>query len=429
MAKTEMFTPDEIAIIQARQLRKTIYYLYQRSPFYRDVFDRERILPADIKSLDDLRYLPTTSREDLLREEERFLCVRPEEVADIMTTSGAAGNPCFFKVTESDLSRLAYNEQLSAKMVGIEEKDSVALALCLDACSMAGLACYFGLRRMGVTVARIGHLPLEQILRFLEHSKPTVMIGMPSFLKSISVYAEKQGISLRRHQVRKLVCVDEPIRQRNFVLNDLGAYLARTWNAKLFSAYRSTELSTSLSECEESCGGHLHPELLHLEVIDEYGHPVPEGEIGELCVTPFGVTGMPVLRYRTGDYTFVRTRRCGCGRWTLRLGPILGQRGAKLNIRGNIVFPGDIHGIVQGNPDIRSHVILLETERDGSDKVTLLLAAENSRLCERIEERIYQNLGVHLPSRLVSEKEIKALQMAEVYAKPRLMIDRRQINS
>ena len=420
-----MFDSEETSIIQARQLRKTIHYIYQRSPFYRDLFDRERILPADIKTLDDLRHLATTSREDLQREGDRFLCVRSEEVADIMTTSGTAGTPCVIKVTEADISRLAYNEQLSAKIIGITEKDVVALAVSLDRGTMAGLAYYFGLRRIGATVIRVGHLAPEQMFRFLSEVKPTCIVGIPSQLKTIALAAEQMGEQVRNFHMQRVVCIDEPIRRCNFVLNELGTYLSRIWKAPLFSIYSSTELSTSLSECEAGCGGHLHPELLHIEIVDDRGKQVPEGQVGELCVTPFGVSGMPVLRYCTGDFTFIKTTPCTCGRKTLRLGPILSQRRTHLTIRGQAVFPSDIHGIVHGDPEVRAHVMVLEKEENGSDKITLLLDAGQAEVGERLSNRIHEHLGLQIESRLVSDTEIRSLQKIDEYAKPLLILDRR----
>jgi phenylacetate-CoA ligase len=426
MAKTEMFDPQEISIIQARQLRKTIHYIYQRSPYYYDLFDRERIQPTEIKTLNDLRILPTTSREDLQREGDRFLCVRPEEIADIMTTSGTGGIPCVVKVTESDISRLAYNEQLSAKTIGITEKDVVALAVSLDRGNMAGLASYFGLRRIGATVVRVGHLAPEQMFRFLTEVKPTCIVGMPSYLKTVAQAAEQMGEHVRHFNLKRLVCIDEPIREQNFSLNAVGMYLSRIWKCPLYSIYRSTELSTSLSECEAGFGSHVHPEISHIEIVDDQGNPMPEGQVGELCVTPFGVSGMPVLRYRTGDFTFIKTTACTCSRKTLRLGPILRQRSTRLTVRGQVLFPSDIHGIVQEEPDVRSHVLVLENEDNGGEKVTLLLDTGQARVGEQLTDRIHEHLGLRIESRVVSDTEIRSLQKVDEYSKPRLMVDRRQ---
>ncbi len=324
--RSEMFTPEEISIIQTRQLRKTLHYVYDRSPFYRDLMDREGLLPAEIKTLQDLHFFPTTSINDLIREGDRFLCVRPEEVADIMMTSGTGDTSLVIKTTAQDMSRLAYNQQLVFLNAEVQEKDIVALAVTMDNCSMPGMAYYLGLRRIGAAGLRLGPISPDRFFRILEQTGISVVVAATTFLKSVITQAEKEDINLRRTTVKKLICIGEPVRQADFTLNSLGALLARTWDARVFSSYSTTDLSTTLCECEEGCGGHLHPELMHLEIVDERGHAIPDGEVGEICVTPFGITGAPVIRCRTGDYSFIREEQCNCGRSTSRLGPVSGPR-------------------------------------------------------------------------------------------------------
>ncbi len=426
MNKSEMFTPEEISIIQTRQLRKTIHYIYERSPYYRDLMDREGMTPADIKALADLRHLPLTSKEDFLREGDRFLCVRPEEIVDIMTTSGTVGEPAFYKATSQDLARLAYNEQLSFRAAGLTHKDVVALAVSLDRGSLPGMAFYLGLRQIGATALRLGPIAPAFFLRFLEQTSATAILAMPSFLKRVAVYAEETGHALRHCGVRKLICVGEPVRRIDYTLNPLGQMLARAWDAQVIASYTSTELATSFCECEEGCGGHLHPELACIEILNDKGYPVEEGEVGELCATPFGVTGMPLLRYRTGDFTFLRTEVCACGRQTLRLGPVLGRRGQMLKVQGTFVFPTSIHEIVQADPDVRAHVLVVENEDAMSDKLTLLLETSKPRAVERIREHVWLDVKIAPEIKTVSAEDMQALQGEGEFRRRRIFIDRRQ---
>jgi phenylacetate-CoA ligase len=310
-------------------------------------------------------------------------------------------------------------------LAGITEKDVVALAVTLDRCFMAGMAYYMGLRRLGAAVLRVGPISPSFLLRFLERTGATAVVSVPSFLKRVGLHAEEAGISLRRSSVRKLICIGEPLRHADFSLNALGQALTRTWDAQLFSTYASTEMSTTFGECEYGRGGHLHPELMHVEIVDEHGRPVPMGETGEVCVTPFGVTGMPLLRYRTGDFTFLRTEACACGRATLRLGPILGRRGQMLKVRGTTVFPAIIHEIVQAETEVRAHVLIVESEDALSDKLTLLLETDQSRAAERVRERVQAEIKTAPVVRLASAEEINRLQSEGEYRKRRIFIDRR----
>lgn len=404
MSKTELFAPEEIAIIQVRQLRKTIHYIYQRAPYYRDLFDRERLLPTDFKSLDDLRHLPAVAQEDLRRERDRFLCVRPEEVADVAAVAGAAAGGCWLKLTESDLSRIAYDQQLSAKLLGVNERDVVLAALPWDRCGLSGLACYLGLRRAGVTVLRMGTAGIRDLAAALASHQPTVLYAEAAYVRAVTREAESLGINLRHQSVRRLVVLGAGLRHEDGNGNDLGNYLARLWNAQTLMLMLSPETAASFAECETGCL-HAHPEVLHVEVVDAQGRAVPAGEAGELCLTPFGVTGMPVLRFRTGELTTLRTGVCACGRWTPRIGPLLGRRSDVLLLAGRLWYPAVLEGVVLGEPEVEAYVFVAD-RRKQAEQITLWAETANSKVCARLEAR-FRQFAWEVAVRRASAKEIQ----------------------
>jgi phenylacetate-CoA ligase len=426
MGNLNFFSPVEIRQIQISQLQKNLEYAYQRSPYYRDLMDRERIRPGHIRSLEDLRQFPTTTKDDLSREGDRFLCVRPDEIVDIMTTSGTTGLPIFVKATAADMARLAYNEELSFRAAGIERQDVVAVAVAMDRCFMAGMAYYLGLSRIGSAVLRVGPTSPAMLLKFMERSGVTAIISVPSFLKKVAAYAEQEGMDLSQSRVQRLICIGEPVRNRDFTLNALGQRISQAWKARVFSTYAASEIATTFCECEQGCGGHLHPELIHLEIIDPLGNPVPSGETGEICVTPFGIKGMPLIRYRTGDYSFIQPDVCTCGRASLRLGPILGRRDQMLKIKGTTIFPAIIHEIIQAEPLVRNHVLVVESEDALSDKIMLLIETDQPLVMESLREKVRSELKVAPQIRLASAEEIQTLQTAGEYRKRRLFVDHRR---
>ena len=142
--------------------------------------------------------------------------------------------------------------------------------------------------------------------------------------------------------MKSIVCIGEPVRNADFTLNELGKRITSQWDVKLYSTYASTEMGAAFTECEYGLGGHLHPELLILEVVNEKGKAVKEGEIGEVVITTLGVEGMPLLRYKTGDLCNVYYSPCKCGRHTTRLGPVVGRQQQMIKFKGTTIFPAAI---------------------------------------------------------------------------------------
>src|SRR5262249_3202683 len=130
-------------------------------------------------------------------------------------------------------------------------------------------------------------------------------------------------------------------------LNRSGCAIELAWGAQIYSTYGVTELASSMCECEYAAGGHVHPQLLHVEILDESGNHVEDGQIGEVVATTFGVEGMPLLRYRTGDCGALFRDACRCGRRTPRVGPIVGRKNQKLNFKGESFFPAPLQAVLE----------------------------------------------------------------------------------
>lgn len=118
----------------------------------------------------------------------------------------------------------------------------------------------------------------------------------------------------------------ENIRNGDFSLNPIGKRITDAWKIKLYSTYASTEMQTAFTECTECRGGHLQPDLLIVELLDEMNKAVAPGEPGEVTITTLGVEGMPLLRYKTGDICVANDESCACGRNSLRLSPVMGRK-------------------------------------------------------------------------------------------------------
>jgi phenylacetate-CoA ligase len=210
-------------------------------------------------------------------------------------------------------------------------------------------------------------------------------------------------------------------------LNQIGERLEQRWNARLFSTYGITELAASLGECEAGCGGHLHPELLHVEILDEQGQPVPDGEVGEVTATTFGVEAMPLVRYRTGDYAALFREPCRCGRATPRLGPIVGRKHHKLKLKGTTLFPSTLKRVLDSVAGVSAYAILARRENGTSDAVEIRLVCEGEtrRVLGELRERFQGEAKVAPVLTVSTPEEVEALQMPAGARKRRVFVDLR----
>jgi phenylacetate-CoA ligase len=288
---------------------------------------------------------------------------------------------------------------------------------------MAGLAYWLGLRELGCAVVRTGAGSSLLVLEMIARAQPTAIVAVPSFLRVIAEKARETGFDLKNCSVKKAVCIGEPVRDQALALNGSGRAIETAWQARVYSTYGVTELANSLCECEAAAGGHLHEEQLHLEILDDDGRPVPDGEIGEIVGTTFGVEAMPLIRYRTGDCAALFQTACPCGRATPRLGPIVGRKNQKLKFKGTSLFPSMLLSVLEEAQGVEAFVIVARAESELSDSVEVLVhgAAPAADLREAMQART--KIAPHI--RHVPRAEIEALQMPPHARKRRMFVDLR----
>jgi len=418
---------EQVASLQEAAWAEAYRYAFDRSPFYREHLSRAGLRATDRPPLGELGRIPPIDKSILSEHNEAFLCVPRRKVVDVVTTSGSTGHPLVYLLTERDLRRLALNEYHSFRCAGLSRSDTVLLAVTLDRCFIAGMAYFLGLRRLGCAVARVGPATPVMHLDLLRRVQATAIVGVPSFLGLVADQAAETGVDLAGLSVRKAICIGEPIRNEDLTLNRAGTAIEQRWNAKPLSTYGITELASSLCECDAGRGGHLHPELLYLEALDEDGGPVQDGGVGELTATTFGVEAMPLIRYRTGDFAAIHRQPCACGRSGLRVGPIVGRKGHKLKVKGTTIFPATLQAVLDTVPEVASFVILARREGDLSDAVEVRLAcrADPARVLALLRERFRGEAKVTPQLTLASPAEIEALQMPEGARKRRHFVDLR----
>lgn len=429
MASPEILfqSTDKVKAMQERKLRELLAYTAGHSPFYRELFTRREIDIGAIRTLEDLALIPPTGKEDLQQRNEDFLCTGRDRIAEYTSTSGTLGSPVSIALTHHDLDRLAYNEYASFLCADGTPSDVYQLMLTLDRQFMAGIAYYSGIRRLGAGVIRVGPgvpaLQWETIRRL----RPTVLVAVPSFLLKLIQYAKDYRIDPDQSSVRSAICIGENIRHADLSLNILGRKITDAWKIRLYSTYASTEMQTAFTECREGKGGHLQPELLIVELLDDEDRKVGPGIPGEVTITTLGIEGMPLIRYKTGDICTWSDEPCPCGRTSLRLSPIIGRKQQMIKFKGTTLYPPALFDLLNEMEEVVEFVVEVYSNEVGLDEILLhLVPAARSEECDhRIRAYLQARLRVSPHIVYHDASELQKMQFPEAGRKAIKFLDRR----
>ena len=225
-------------------------------------------------------------------------------------------------------------------------------------------------------------------------------------MANVALHAIAEGENPAALKVARILAIGESLRDKKLNLLASMQRIEEMWNAPIYSTYASTEMSTSFAECQHRQGGHFRPELIYVEIIDDQGNRVNDGEIGEVIVTPLGVQGMPLIRFKTGDMSYLINDQCACGRTTQRIGPVIGRKAQLLKYKGTNVFPNAIVSIVEANPDFVGCYVEAYSAEFGEDRVVAFIsnATKNYDL-EKLKEEFRAGLRVVPELKVIDEVE------------------------
>lgn len=431
MSDIEFAQPQQIKSFQEGLLHEHLAYLKEKSPYYRRLFKSYGIDTEKIMHIEDLVRIPFTEKKDLQLYNEEFLCVPKHMIIDYITTSGTLGDPVLFGCTEKDLQRLAYNEKKSFQCAGLTQDSVVQLMTTLDKRFMAGMAYFLGLRELGAGVIRVGNgipeLQWDTIRRF----HPDAIMCVPSFILKLIDYAEAHDIDYRKSSIRKIIGIGEGLRDQDFELNLLGRQIHERWpEVQLFTTYSSTEMGATFSECEYGMGGHVHPELIIVEIIGDDGMPVPDGQPGEVVVTTLGVEGMPLLRFRTGDIACKHVEQCSCGRWAYRLSPLLGRRNNMIKLKGTTLYPPAIYDVLDNTQYVDNYVVVVRNSPAGTDDVLVRIGLRHEPkdidVIKELKDSFRSRIRVAPEIEICPVEEINRINYPPAGRKPIKFIDERK---
>ena len=425
----EYQSAEAIKRFQEERLVVALDYLKENSPYYQRLFKNNHIDVSKIRTIEDLREIPFTEKKDLQLYNWDFLCCPREKVVDYVTTSGTLGEPVTFVSTEKDLQRHAFNEKKSFSCAGVKPGDIVQLMTTMDKRFIAGLAYFLGIRELGASIIRVGNGIPELQWDTIARLKPNTIMCVPSFILRLIQYAEDHGIDYKNSSIRRIIGIGEGLRNQDLSLNLLGRRIKEKWDVDLFATYSSTEMGATFSECPYGCGGHVHPELVIVEIIGDDDKPLPDGEVGEIVVTTLGVEGMPLLRFRTGDMAAKIVEPCRCGRNSFRLTPLVGRKNNMIKLKGTTLYPPAINDVLDNTEYVENYGVIVQYNDAGTDDVEIKIGLKftpSFDVVKDLKDRFRSRIRVAPNIEILPVSEIHAINFPAKSRKAVKFIDKRQ---
>ena len=398
------------------------------TPFYRQSLKQAGIVdPEEIRSWKDFQQLPLTNRQMLESHFQAIQAVPDQQIADFSLTSGTTGTPLVIPFTRRDLDRLAFNEAVAFYGATFRPGERYLLFVTQDRCFIAGIAYFTGLTRLGATAIRSGPgLPGMQ-WELIQHLQPVGIIGVPSALLELAHWGQDHGYNAANSTVRTLLAIGEPVRRYDHTPTMLGQAVATIWNASVYSTYATTEVQTCFCECQAHKGGHVHPELAYVEILDAVGQSLPDGEPGEVVITPLGVEGFPLVRFCTGDVARIFREPCSCGWNTPRLSAIEGRLKQRLKVKGTTLYPETIFATLQEIAGIGPAYVEVNATYDLSDEVCVTVGSDSTHVQSHwVAEQLQARLRVRLKVQIQPIERVKSHMMQKGGRKPQNFFDLRK---
>ncbi|MBM9519751.1 AMP-binding protein [Desulforhopalus vacuolatus] len=410
--------------IQLPLLKKHLHHTLN-IPFYQRELGISKADINNLRSVSELSQLPFTTREHLDCYADDFGLPDEKAIRDFALTSGTTGNPVIVPYTDSDLKRLAFNEAIAFYGAGVRPDDRVLLTVTLDRCFIAGLAYYSGITSLGASAIRSGPGQPARQWNTINTLNPKVIVGVPTFLRDLAQWAVDEGIDPTHSSVESIITIGESVRKPDHLLTPMGEKIAALWGAHIYSSYGATEFETAFSECKATQGGHIHPELMLTEIVDDQGNVVVDGIPGEVIVTPLGVEGFPLVRLKTGDISRMYSTPCPCGWKNKRLGPVEGRLAQRLKYKGTTLYPETIFNVLQQIDEVSGAYVEVRKSSNGFDDLNVVIGSESVNISKRIEEMLQAQLRVKPAFTVLPTAQVEATMSQDGGRKPRKFFDYR----
>ncbi|MHB8918742.1 MAG: phenylacetate--CoA ligase family protein, partial [Desulfocucumaceae bacterium] len=339
----ECMDRHQLRELQFKRLRKTLKLVYNRVPFYRNLFEAHGVTPRDLRSLEDISKFPFTTKLALRDNYPYGLFAVPmKDVVRLHASSGTTGKPIVVGYTNKDLETWAGLIARIASMAGVTDEDVAQVTFGYGLFTGA-FGLHYGLEKVGATIVPSSVGNTEKQIMIMKDFGTTVLVGTPSYALHLAEAAARMGIGPGDLRLRVGLFGAEAWSE------NMRGELEKAWGIKATDNYGLSEvMGPGVSgECIEALGMHINEDHFLVEVIDpDTGEPRGPGEEGELVITTLTKEAFPVIRYRTKDITTLYCEPCSCGRTTARMRKVTGRTDDMLIISGVNVFPSQIESVL-----------------------------------------------------------------------------------
>ncbi|MBB3869600.1 phenylacetate--CoA ligase [Parageobacillus toebii NBRC 107807] len=383
--RIETASRKEMGVLQLERLQQTVKRVYEHVPFYRKKFDEIGVKPDHIRTLDDLKKLPFTTKKDL-RDNYPFglLAVSIQDCVRVHASSGTSGKPTVVAYTKNDINHWADIVARAIAIAGGVPGNIVHNAYGYGLFT-GGLGLHYGSERLGAVTVPVSGGNTDRQIMIIEDFKPDIICGTPSYVLNIAERMKELGKDPRQTSLKYGIFGAEPWSE------EMRRTLEQEFGIKACDIYGLSEVIGPgvAMECHEAQNGlHVAEDHFFVEVINpDTLEPVGEGEEGELVFTSLTKEAFPVIRYRTGDIASITKEPCICGRTTTRMSRIKGRVDDMLIIRGVNVFPSEIEHYLLTVPELAPHYQVHILRKGTLDVVELQV---------EVSERFYQEIGSDL---------------------------------
>ena len=426
----ETMPREDLEAIILRRLKTTIDRIYANVPFYRKKFEENGITPNDIQSLEDLKRIPFTTKEDL-RDNYPFgmFAVPMDNVVRIHASTGTTGKPTVVGYTARDINTWAELMARSLAAGGATREDIIHNAYGYGLFT-GGLGIHYGAEKLGASVIPVSGGNTKRQIVIMKDFGPTILTATPSYALHLGEVADEMGISFRDFKFKFGIFGAEPWSEK------MREEIEKKLNLTAVDIYGLSEvIGPGVSiECYEAKNGlHIFEDHFIPEIINPAtGEALPYGETGELVFTTITKEAFPVIRYRTRDITSLNPEPCICGRTHVRMNKVSGRTDDMLIIRGVNVFPSQIESVLMEMDDVEPYYQLVVDREGKLDKLTVMVEvgdqifSDEVKHLQNLESKIAKNikeyLGVSAKVKLVEPKTIARSQGKAVR-----VIDNREI--